>query len=141
MSMQPGSGENQINFELPQAPRTEAVDDTSLEEMPIKSPETRSPSQSVQASSAAASSMALPSSAVTVITDDTTSRDDNSSRSQAISKGEDRIDKIWVDKTKSIITKTKDDPYEQKRQISQVKAEYIKSRFNKTIRSDDAVNQ
>lgn len=51
----------------------------------------------------------------------------------------DRIEKEWVDKAKAIVAKTRDDPHAQKSQMSKVKADYIKKRFNKTLPTDDAV--
>lgn len=51
----------------------------------------------------------------------------------------DRIEKEWIDKAKSIVTKTRDDPHLQNTAMSKVKADYIKKRFNKTIPTDDTV--
>ncbi len=45
----------------------------------------------------------------------------------------DLIEKQWVDRAKAIVAKTQDDPYKQKSEMSRIKAEYIKKRFNKTI--------
>lgn len=136
--MHPGSGESPASFEIPQSPEGELSEDTSLEQLPVKSPENRPQGQSIKASSAAAASMAAPSSAVTIITDDT-AVSSNQTSAQTSAKDTDRIDKVWIDKAKAIISKTKDDPYEQKRELSRVKADYIKNRFNKTIKLDDTV--
>ena len=67
--------------------------------------------------------------------------DDNAStqsdhRSQ--SDDSDRIDPVWINKTKAVISQTRNDPYEQKVQMSKVKAEYIKKRFNKQVKLDEA---
>ena len=137
--MQPGSGESHVNFELPQPPEGELAEDTSLEQLPSRSPENKPQSQSIQASSNAASSYALPSNAITVITDDSTVP--QAGQSSFTGKDEDRIDKVWVEKAKSIIVRTKEDPFEQKNQLSKVKADYIKTRFNKTIKLDDAASK
>src|SRR5258708_25983220 len=40
-----------------------------------------------------------------------------------------RIEPIWVDKAKAIISQTREDPYMQKTEMSRVKAEYIQKRF------------
>ena len=48
-----------------------------------------------------------------------------------------RIEKQWVERAKKIIAQTKDDPQSQKHEMSLVKAEYIRKRFNKTIPTDD----
>jgi hypothetical protein len=47
------------------------------------------------------------------------------------------IEKVWVEKAKSIVAQTHDDPYKQKNEMSKYKADYIKKRFNKTIPLDD----
>ena len=50
----------------------------------------------------------------------------------------DRIEKQWVERAKSIVVQNQDDPYTQKKQMSRIKADYIKKRFDKTIPADDA---
>ena len=49
----------------------------------------------------------------------------------------DRIEQQWVDRAKAIVAQTKDDPYKQKNEISQEKADYIQHRFNKVIKTND----
>lgn len=44
----------------------------------------------------------------------------------------DVIEKVWVDKSKSIVKETRDDPYEQERQVSGLQADYQKKRYGKT---------
>lgn len=51
----------------------------------------------------------------------------------------DLIEKEWIERAKTIVTKTKDDPHRQKSEMSKVKADYIQKRFNKIIKTDDAV--
>ena len=46
---------------------------------------------------------------------------------------EDLIEKEWVDKLKSIISLTRDDPYERARVIAQLQADYLKKRYNRTL--------
>lgn len=65
------------------------------------------------------------------------SSDDSAVKSTAADA--DRIEKEWIDKAKAIVAKTQDDPREQNSEMGKVKADYIKSRFNKTIPTDDAV--
>jgi hypothetical protein len=52
----------------------------------------------------------------------------------------DRIEPQWVDKAKSIINQTAQDPFLQKDQMSRIKAEYIQKRFNKTIKTDETAS-
>lgn len=49
----------------------------------------------------------------------------------------DRIESVWVEKAKSIIAKTHDDPHLQKQEMSRIKADYIQKRFGKQIKTDE----
>ena len=51
----------------------------------------------------------------------------------------DLIEKQWVQKAKEIVAETKSDPYKQKSEMSKIKADYIGKRYNKAIKTDDAV--
>jgi len=44
------------------------------------------------------------------------------------------IEKEWVDKAKKIISQTKDDPYQQEKQVSKLQADYLKKRYGKDIK-------
>ena len=46
----------------------------------------------------------------------------------------DLIEKEWVEKAKFIINSTKNDPYAQNKKLHQIKAEYLKARFNKEVK-------
>ena len=50
-----------------------------------------------------------------------------------IAADEDLIEKEWVDKLKSIISLTKDDPYERAKVIAQLQADYLRKRYNRTL--------
>lgn len=50
----------------------------------------------------------------------------------------DRIEPEWVDRAKAVISQTHDDPFQQKHEMSKIKAEYIEKRFGKRIKSDEA---
>lgn len=43
----------------------------------------------------------------------------------------DVIEKVWVEKAKSIVKETRDDPHEQERQVSDLQSDYQKKRFGK----------
>ncbi|HUS25728.1 MAG TPA: hypothetical protein VMY99_00040 [Nevskiaceae bacterium] len=47
---------------------------------------------------------------------------------------DDAIDEEWVNKAKHIVELTRTDPYVQSNEISKVKAEFLKTRFNKTVK-------
>jgi hypothetical protein len=66
---------------------------------------------------------------------------DQSASSQATTgltaQDADLIEKEWVVRAKTLVAQTQDDPYKQKNEMSKVKADYIKKRFNKTIPVED----
>lgn len=43
------------------------------------------------------------------------------------------LEKIWVDKAKSTIERTKMDPHEEAHQVAELTAEYLKTRYGKII--------
>lgn len=49
-------------------------------------------------------------------------------------KDTDLIEKEWVDKVKKIIDSNRGNPYQQSRQINQLKAEYMSHKYNKVIK-------
>lgn len=49
----------------------------------------------------------------------------------------DLIEKEWVIKAKQIVEHTKDNPYEQQKAIGKFKADYMKKRYNKDIKTSD----
>ncbi|MGC1176661.1 MAG: hypothetical protein WA843_01205 [Candidatus Saccharimonadales bacterium] len=53
---------------------------------------------------------------------------------QSAIKDTDLIEKEWVHKAKQIVERTRDDPYQQSEQLTGVKADYMKKRYNKTIK-------
>jgi hypothetical protein len=46
----------------------------------------------------------------------------------------DLIEKEWVTRAKAIVMQTKDDPHAQNREMSKVKADYLKKRYNKDLK-------
>ena len=48
------------------------------------------------------------------------------------------IEKDWIERTKSIVSKTRNDPHLQKSEVSKAKADYIQKRFKKIIKTDEA---
>lgn len=55
-----------------------------------------------------------------------------------IADDNDLIEKEWVLKAKQIVAATKEDPYVQNRELSRFKADYLKKRYNKDIKVEDA---
>ena len=50
-----------------------------------------------------------------------------------IAADDDLMEKEWVDKAKSIIAATKDDPYRREQEINKLQIEYIRKRYGRTI--------
>lgn len=46
----------------------------------------------------------------------------------------DLIEKAWVEKAKSIVRATHGDPYRQNKELSKIKADYIRKRFNRDMK-------
>lgn len=49
----------------------------------------------------------------------------------------DLIEKEWVHQVKRVVRATADDPYEQNRQFTKLKADYMQKRYGKAIKLDD----
>ena len=47
----------------------------------------------------------------------------------------DLIEKEWVDKAKQIVERTKQDPYVQNEEMTKMKADYLKKRYNRDIKA------
>jgi hypothetical protein len=71
-----------------------------------------------------------------VVTDDdqTVQTTPVQSDTPSIADDVDVIEKEWVDKAKSIVDKTKDDPHVQNKEVSILKADYMKKRYGKDIK-------
>lgn len=50
----------------------------------------------------------------------------------------DLIEKEWVERAKQIVEHTREDPYEQQRALSQMKADYLKKRYDKDIKISES---
>lgn len=49
----------------------------------------------------------------------------------------DLIEKEWVEKAKEIVDSTHGDPFTQSKQLNQIKADYIRKRYNRDIKLDE----
>lgn len=132
--MNPNGGEKQPQFEAKPIPLSEGDVSTSPETAATSSPENRPQLQPAQISSQVASDLALPSQAIAT-SDDSTNL--TTAQPQVSAADSDRIEKEWIDRAKTIVARTADDPFTQKNEMSKVKAEYIKKRFNKTVKTSD----
>jgi hypothetical protein len=48
------------------------------------------------------------------------------------------MDKEWADKVQEAVARLRTDPYAQAVAISQLKAEYVKARYNRDIKASDS---
>jgi hypothetical protein len=61
--------------------------------------------------------------------------DDSTYRvSTIVAEDSDLIEKEWVDKAKHIVEQTKHDPHLQNREMNNIKADYLKQRYNKDVK-------
>jgi hypothetical protein len=58
----------------------------------------------------------------------------NAANGPSIADDNDLIEKEWVTKAKQIVEKTRENPYVQNKELSVFKADYMKKRYNKTIK-------
>ena len=56
----------------------------------------------------------------------------------AIADDVDLIEKEWVERAKQIVEHTKHDPYIQNEEMTKMKADYLKKRYNRDIKKKDA---
>jgi hypothetical protein len=52
----------------------------------------------------------------------------------AVAGDDELIEKEWVDKAKKIVIQTKDDPYQQEKEVSKLQADYLKKRYGKEVK-------
>ena len=57
-----------------------------------------------------------------------------SSSSPAVADDVDVIEKEWVDKAKKIVATTKDNPYQQEKEVSKLQADYLMKRYGKQVK-------
>ena len=62
-----------------------------------------------------------------------TAQDDGAATIPLIANDDDLIEKEWVDKAKSIIAETKDDPYKREHEVRKLQIEYVRKRYGKEI--------
>ena len=137
--MNPKREGTQSNFELPAQPEQLESQDT-LQELGQEAPAARPETAGKQAKTPALPTVPddIPiadSPAIGLAADDTTTQDQASFTQKA--NDSDHIEPVWLDRAKAVIAQTRNDPYEQKIQMSQVKTEYIRKRFNKQVKTDE----
>ena len=137
--MNPSREGTQPNFELPAQPRSNETENQQLEkaaETAAARPEQagKQAKQPVLPTTLDLPVADTPTIAIPGADDSAQTQSDHRTQSE----DSDRIDSVWINKTKAVISQTRSDPYEQKVQVSKVKAEYIQKRFNKQVKIDEA---
>jgi len=80
------------------------------------------------------SQIAMPSLPTPVVATDATSSQPQADDSSPLVAGDDDvIEKEWVEKAKSIIAATKDDPYRREQEISRLQIDYLRKRYGREI--------
>ncbi|HMS23408.1 MAG TPA: hypothetical protein PKB09_01220 [Candidatus Saccharibacteria bacterium] len=69
-------------------------------------------------------------------TEPTTSSLPSNDNNPQIADDVDLIEKEWVDKAKELVERTKSDPRQQNIALNKMKADYLKKRFNKVIKTE-----
>lgn len=62
------------------------------------------------------------------------SQDNDAAGSPAVADDVDVIEKEWVDKAKKIVATTKDNPYQQEKEVSKLQADYLMKRYGKQVK-------
>jgi hypothetical protein len=75
-----------------------------------------------------------PTSAVPLQSPTTPGVDNAAVATPAAADDTDLIEKEWVNKAKQIVEKTRDDPYNQSKELTKFKAEYMQKRYNKALK-------
>ena len=57
-----------------------------------------------------------------------------SSVTPIVADDNDLIEKEWVNKAKEIVERTRQNPYQQSQELNLFKADYMKKRYNKTLK-------
>ncbi|HUD07444.1 MAG TPA: hypothetical protein VMR34_06200 [Candidatus Saccharimonadales bacterium] len=65
------------------------------------------------------------------------SQQNSSASARLNAEDKDRIEKEWVHIAKAIVEQTKDDPYNQKKEVNKISKDYVKKRFNLDLKIDD----
>jgi hypothetical protein len=85
-----------------------------------------SPTQTSQPLPAVGQSQSMPTPLVAMPVQDDATQDDGADTSA--------LDAEWVNKAKEIVERTHTDPYLQSKELSRIKAQYIKARYSKDIK-------
>lgn len=72
-----------------------------------------------------------------ITNDGSTTQHQPQSTNPQIADDVDVIEKEWVDKAKSIVSSTKDNPHMQEKEVSKLQADYLMKRYGKQMKTVD----
>jgi hypothetical protein len=134
---------NNAGMELPppsEQPST-IPEQSPAENLPMQSPEAMPTVQESSPASIQSVPMPVPTTvplpqppASTSVQDDSATQDDQKAAANKLLKDKDLIEKEWVNKAKAIVEQTRDYPFKQSEDLTNLKADYMKREFNKTIK-------
>lgn len=127
-----------LPFEAP-PPSRETVGDEQEKGLEAPAAKEASPGKQAPAAQLPALPIAIPATPAVTVGLPTDDVDEPTHPASAIPDS-DRIEKQWIDRAKQIVAQTRDDPFKQKHEMSKVKADYIKKRFNKVLKTDSGVS-
>lgn len=130
------SSESGPGFELPAIPADgNESESVSHEVVPAQPESYRMPSQPVPIQTNTLTS----NQPLSPVVDNSQANNVGTSQSMpSIADDSDLIEKEWVIKAKQIVAATKSDPYRQNIEMSKMKADYLKKRYNKDIKVEDS---
>lgn len=135
-NLQPGQGSLE-QLPVPINPEDISLEDP-LEALPVHSPEVSIADGGAAIQGAYAGATAQP---IALPTSDDPAASAGGAQASTAATGADIdvIEKEWVEKAKTIVARTKDDPHVQSVELSTIKREYVKNRFGKDLPNNNAV--
>lgn len=128
---------------LPKPEVSPLIPDTSLEQE-LPTPEKIGPAgETANQSAPVAPATSLPQPIVATPTDEpdatsTTPADKSTTvTGPAFADDVDVLEKEWVDKAKKIVDETRQDPYKQEEQVSDLQADYLRKRYGKVVKTSE----
>ncbi|MDQ5972660.1 MAG: hypothetical protein QG553_819 [Patescibacteria group bacterium] len=127
-----------VSPEVPAPTEADPADAQASEQRNMELPAAQAPAPPAQADPATAAA-ALPGTdpIASLIPDLAASAPTVAVTDDALADDGDLIEKEWIQKAKSIVERTRNDPYHQNLEINKVKKDYIQKRYNKNVKLID----
>ena len=139
----PNSSPESKPTSLPKPEVSPLIPDTSLEQE-LPTPEKIGPAgERANQSAPVAPATSLPQPMETTPADEpgaigaTPTDEDTAVTGPAFADDVDVLEKEWVDKAKKIVDETRQDPYKQEGQVSDLQADYLRKRYGKVVKTSE----